>query len=295
MDIRTLEYFMDIAETRSFSVAAERKNISQSSLSKAIIRLENELNVRLFDRKAHPICLTPAGEQLYEDLRDLMPRFAGAMRNLRPYSARKRVSAVTVPNDTFYNLRYEIQRFCVENPAINASLYTERHCDAALSLLESGEVDFIVAHQPLRQYPDITSTFLCDDPLYAVMPSTHPLACNSELDISKLNGEKLMETSFGVSVVDELRDFYRVRFGDVVCRPGLHRDAVLQALRFEDRIMICYESDIAVFNLDRHSKVRITGIRPQPYVLMELSDAPRPEHLRRFRTFLIQEVFGARK
>ena len=45
MDIQTLIYFVDIAEQHSFSAAAESQNISQSSLSKAIMRLENELNV----------------------------------------------------------------------------------------------------------------------------------------------------------------------------------------------------------------------------------------------------------
>ena len=65
MDIQTLIYFVDIAEQHSFSAAAESQNISQSSLSKAIMRLENELNVHLFDRKKHPIELTPAGEYAF--------------------------------------------------------------------------------------------------------------------------------------------------------------------------------------------------------------------------------------
>lgn len=49
MDIQTLIYFVDIAEQHSFSAAAESQNISQSSLSKAIMRLEMSLTC---------ICLT---------------------------------------------------------------------------------------------------------------------------------------------------------------------------------------------------------------------------------------------
>lgn len=65
MDIQGIKFFLSVAETRSFTESAELCNISQSSLSKSIMRLEQELDVKLFDRTQHPVSLTPAGECFY--------------------------------------------------------------------------------------------------------------------------------------------------------------------------------------------------------------------------------------
>ena len=64
MEIRQLQFFLTVAQTGSFSEAAEDLFISQSSLSKQIISLETELGVSLFDRSRRKIALTPAGESL---------------------------------------------------------------------------------------------------------------------------------------------------------------------------------------------------------------------------------------
>ena len=98
MDIQTLIYFVDIAEQHSFSAAAESQNISQSSLSKAIMRLENELNVHLFDRKKHPIELTPAGECFYEDVKKMLPNYYHAIRRLKAFTSKCKVTVCVVPN-----------------------------------------------------------------------------------------------------------------------------------------------------------------------------------------------------
>jgi len=61
MDIKQIEYFVSIVETGSFGSAAEELYISQPSLSKQIIALEKELEVKLFDRSKRKIVLTDAG------------------------------------------------------------------------------------------------------------------------------------------------------------------------------------------------------------------------------------------
>lgn len=64
MYIRTLEYVIAVAELGHFSKAAERCHVSQSTLSLQIRSLEEQLGVELFERSAHPVKLTPVGEQL---------------------------------------------------------------------------------------------------------------------------------------------------------------------------------------------------------------------------------------
>lgn len=141
MDIQTLIYFVDIAEQHSFSAAAESQNISQSSLSKAIMRLENELNVHLFDRKKHPIELTPAGECFYEDVKKMLPNYYHAIRRLKAFTSKCKVTVCVVPNDTRQNLPYAMQTFRDENPNIYVEFLTQRDFSIAERCLLNGEID----------------------------------------------------------------------------------------------------------------------------------------------------------
>ena len=65
MEIRQLEYFKEIADTGSINEAARRLNMSQPPLSSQLRRLEDELNVRLFERTKKGVSLTEAGKLLY--------------------------------------------------------------------------------------------------------------------------------------------------------------------------------------------------------------------------------------
>ena len=62
MELRQLKYFVNVAETNSFSEASRLLNITQSTLSQQIKQLENELGVMLFERSSHRVCLTDIGE-----------------------------------------------------------------------------------------------------------------------------------------------------------------------------------------------------------------------------------------
>ena len=58
MELRQLKYFIKAAELQSFSEAARALNIAQSTLSQQVRQLENELDIRLFDRQSNVIFLT---------------------------------------------------------------------------------------------------------------------------------------------------------------------------------------------------------------------------------------------
>ena len=69
MELRQLRYFVNVAETNSFSVASRMLNITQSTLSQQIKQLENELGVILFERSSHHVCLTDVGEAFLPEAR----------------------------------------------------------------------------------------------------------------------------------------------------------------------------------------------------------------------------------
>lgn len=72
MELRQLEYFLELCRVRSFTKAAESLMVSQPSITKAIRQLEEELGVTLFDRSQKPITITPRGMFFYERVRTIL-------------------------------------------------------------------------------------------------------------------------------------------------------------------------------------------------------------------------------
>lgn len=78
MDLRQLQYFVQIAETGSVREAAARVRVAQSALSRHLRALEGELGVALFDRHPRGVTLTRAGERLLERATDILRRMEEA-------------------------------------------------------------------------------------------------------------------------------------------------------------------------------------------------------------------------
>ena len=66
MHIDSLNYFFQVANSKSISTVAKNSHISQSALSQQISKLENKLNVKLFDRTNKGVSLTPEGEIVFK-------------------------------------------------------------------------------------------------------------------------------------------------------------------------------------------------------------------------------------
>ena len=74
MELSWLEDYLSLAETRSFTQAAQQRHITQSTLSRRIQALEEWLGVELVDRSRYPILLTQAGDQFFLDARGILMR-----------------------------------------------------------------------------------------------------------------------------------------------------------------------------------------------------------------------------
>ena len=90
-ELRHLRCFVAVAEELSFRRAAERVHVDQSPLSRTIRDLESDVGILLFARTPRTLRLTPAGEVLLQEVRELFARLEGAKRRARetdaPYRA----------------------------------------------------------------------------------------------------------------------------------------------------------------------------------------------------------------
>jgi DNA-binding transcriptional LysR family regulator len=123
MDLRQVQYFIAIVEKGSFTAAADYYFISQSSLSKRIIALEEELGVTLFDRSKRNVSLTQAGEAFLIHARQLSGSYQSLITDLDNYKDEKEsFSIATIPVITQYGITELIADYREQNPEIQINL-----------------------------------------------------------------------------------------------------------------------------------------------------------------------------
>jgi len=83
MDIYTLQCFLTLAHDLNFTKAAEREHLTQSSLSRKINGLEDELGITLFYRDSHQVYLTEAGKEFYYDTSRYMESYYSAIKKAK--------------------------------------------------------------------------------------------------------------------------------------------------------------------------------------------------------------------
>jgi molybdenum-dependent DNA-binding transcriptional regulator ModE len=94
MEIHQLRYFRAVAQCGSFTRAAKREHVSQPSLSHQVMKLEDELGARLFNRKGHLVDLTPFGEAFLPKIESVLQQLQDAQTQIREMAKVEKVRKV---------------------------------------------------------------------------------------------------------------------------------------------------------------------------------------------------------
>lgn len=160
LDLRTVRYFVAVADELHFGRAAARLHISQPALSKQIRRLEDDLHVRLFTRDSRHVSLTAEGVRLLRDARVLL---AHATRMTQPESPGVRIAHIFDLDTSRLVADAFVARF-PETPVIASSMDSQRQFDALMNGLLDVAILRITPrmaaehptgwrHRPLRHEP----------------------------------------------------------------------------------------------------------------------------------------------
>jgi LysR family transcriptional regulator, hydrogen peroxide-inducible genes activator len=202
MTLTELSYIVALAQEQHFGRAAERCHVSQPTLSIAVKKLEEELDVTLFERSKNGVQITPLGERIVGMASGVLHQ-AAAIKDIAAADKDQLQGPLqlgTLPTIGPYLLPQFIP--LLQKTAGQLSLYVEEGSQDSLTLkLRNGELDAILVSAPFSE-PDVVTQPLFDEPFVLLLPADHRLASKSVIAATDLDPAEILLLDEG----DRFRD-----------------------------------------------------------------------------------------
>ncbi|MFJ2831701.1 LysR substrate-binding domain-containing protein [Streptomyces sp. NPDC087263] len=209
MLVPRLTYFAGVARTEHVTRAAQEMGVPQSTLSRAMVRLEQDLGVELFARRGRTVSLTSAGRTFLGSVERALAEIERAADEVRadadPATGKVAFGFLhTMGSETVPEL---IRAFRADHPRVRFSL-VQTYGEAMLERLRSGELDLCLT-SPVPDAPDLVGRRLDEQKLRLVVPADHRLAGRRRIRLAEAADETFvtLEPGYGLR-----------RITDAVCR-----------------------------------------------------------------------------
>lgn len=195
MELQQLRYVVAVAETRSFTRAAERCFVVQSALSHQIKALERELGVRLFARSSRRVELTAAGQAFLTAARAGLDAVDRAAADARAADGRitGTLAVGLIPTVTGLDVPAALAAFRTENPGVRVALRGGSSDEFVRAIVEGG-LDVAVLGLPESMPPQgVQTRQIARERLVAVLSPAHRLAGRRRLRLRDLADEAFVD------------------------------------------------------------------------------------------------------
>jgi LysR family hydrogen peroxide-inducible transcriptional activator len=192
MTLTELKYIVAVAREKHFGRAADACFVSQPTLSVAIKKLEEELDVKLFERSANEITVTPLGEEIVRQAQSVLEQAANireiAKRGKDPLAGPLKLGVIYTIGP--YLLPSLVRQAIRQTPQMPLMLQ-ENFTVKLLEMLRTGEIDCAIMAEP---FPDtgLATAPLYDEPFIAALPSHHPLASHGSITPEEIKSETML-------------------------------------------------------------------------------------------------------
>ena len=261
MTFEQIDYFLCAAQSRTFFDAAETMHISQSALSKQIMKLERELGLTLWDRSKRNAVLTSAGELFYKEALKISRQYHRSLNVMSDFkdSEKRSLHIGTLPFLSQYRLTPLIHSFCAHYPELPFSLL-EVEDQELLSGLEHDLFDLIFVRKNMLDLDLYSFHPLTEDRLVAVLPAGHFLASRPSVSFKELEKENFILMPPHTSI-------YRLctrSFHDAGIHPHILRTAraesIVSAVEIGEAISLLTESSFRFFRQPSLASVPVNGL-----------------------------------
>jgi LysR family hydrogen peroxide-inducible transcriptional activator len=192
MEFHQLRYVCAIAEAGSFSRAAERCQVAQPSLSQQVLKLEEDLGAKLFDRLGRSVRLTEAGRAFLPHARSILSHMETARSSVADKWAdvRGSVAVGVIPTIAPYLMPRYTKTFAKKYPEAKLRI-VEETTPILVENLRDLSIDVAILALPLR-HKDLEVFPLRTEPLFAVLPKDDPRAGAKSLALKDFRGESFV-------------------------------------------------------------------------------------------------------
>lgn len=192
MTLTELRYIVAVARDRHFGKAAKACFVSQPTLSIAIKKLEEELGVQLFERRASDVTVTPVGQQVVEQAQHALEAAAAvkqvAQQGKDQLAGPLRIGAIHTVGPYLFPELIPVLR----KQAPNMPLFIEENFTSVLTeKLKRGDLDVIVIALPFHEQSLVTLP-LYKEPFVVLLPAAHPLTQRKTIKAARLENETVL-------------------------------------------------------------------------------------------------------
>ena len=192
MTLTELKYIVAVAREKHFGKAAEACFVSQPTLSVAVKKLEDELELKLFERSSGEVTVTPLGEEIVRQAQSVLEQAAEikeiAKRGKDPLGGPLKLGVIYTIGPY---LLPDLVRQNIERTPQMPLMLQENFTVRLLEMLRTGEIEAAILAEP---FPDtgLAIAPLYDEPFLAALPSSHPLAAGTEVTTEQLKSEHML-------------------------------------------------------------------------------------------------------
>lgn len=189
MELRQIQYFIEVAKREHMTEAANALLVAQSAVSRQIVNLEAELGVDLFFREGRNIRLTPIGRMFLEKMEKAMDMISQARREIEEcIEPEKGTVRIGFPSSfAAYLLPTVISAFRKEYPDVKFQLQQTSYKKLIAEVVEGGIDMALLAPVPMKDQR-VQSEVLFVEHLVALLYDKHPLANRKKLHLDDMRG-----------------------------------------------------------------------------------------------------------
>lgn len=192
MTITQLKYLLAVAEYKNFTLAAEKCFVTQPTLSMQIQKLEEELDLQIFDRSKKPIGITQVGEKILEQAKQIVDeaaRINDIVDQEKGFIGGDFVLGI-IPTVMPTLLPMFLKAFTNKYPKVNL-IIKEQHTETLIKNLYDGTIDAAIAATPLEDQ-NIIEKPLFYEPFVGYLNKNHPLCKQSEISSDMLDPDDIL-------------------------------------------------------------------------------------------------------
>lgn len=273
LKLAALEQFVAVARMKNFTRAGKELNVSQSALSRAILKLEDQVGQPLFERKPREVVLTELGELLFERAKKILHIAEDAFLEIAEAGRRRRIRLGAIPTIAPYFLPVLLGSFADQHPDISV-IVQEDTTENLITRCSHGEIDLAILALPVTA-KDLEVEPLFDEELLLVVPAGHPLAKAKNVVIGAVEGYPFIMLNEAHCLADNIASFCRRQSVQPVTVEHTSQLATVQELVALDHgVSIVPEMARRVDATDRRVYRSFSGEKPVRTVAM-MWNAPR--------------------